>query len=138
MNERWESSRRFDQRRDTYREVGGFLERQRIMFRRTSEGALGAAPPKDLTDEELTNLLGRAAVDGSPGVKAKLDGYTTAANASFGPLMMFQSMEQKRIEAFVPPDGWAEAKASVHKARDRAIDVIDAVEAAMRDELASL
>jgi hypothetical protein len=80
------SSRHFEQRRDTYREVGGFLERQRVMFQRTSEGILGARPPKDLSTEELTSLLGRAAVDGSPEVKAKLDAYAKVANALFGSL----------------------------------------------------
>jgi hypothetical protein len=37
-----------------------------------------------------------------------------------------------------PPDGWHEAQAAVEAARNGAIEAIDAVEAAMRDELANL
>jgi hypothetical protein len=135
------SSRRFDQRRDTYREVAGFLERQRVMFRRSSQGVLGGQPPKDLSDEELTSLLGRAAIDGSPDVNAKLDLYTRAAGAYFPPLAAFEAFERRRVEKgelALPPPGWMEAQAAVAEARDRAIEAIDAVEAAMRDELASL
>jgi hypothetical protein len=135
------SSRRFDQRRNTYREVAGFLERQRVMFRRTSQGVLGGLPPKDLSEEELTALLGRAAIDGSREVNAKLNAYTRAAGAYYPPLAIFETFERRRVETgelTLPPAGWNEAQAAVAEARDRAIEAIDAVEAAMRDELASL
>jgi hypothetical protein len=135
------SSRRFDQRRDTYRDIAGFLERQRVMFRRTSQGVLGGEPPKDLSDEELTALLARAAIDGSREVKAELDAYQTAASLYFPPLMIFDAFERRRVETgelTLPPAGWNEAQAAVAEARDRAIEAINAVEAAMRDELASL
>jgi hypothetical protein len=136
------SSRRFDQSRDTYREVAGYLEGRRIMFRRTSQGVLGGQPPKDLDEEELTALLGRAAIDGSLEVNAKLGVYTKAASEYFLPLMAFEAFERRRVEEGgelgLPLPGWNEAQAAVAEARDRAIEAIDAVEAAMRDELASL
>jgi hypothetical protein len=135
------SSRRFDQRRDTYRKVARFLERQRVMFGRTSQGVLRGQPPKDLSEEEVTALLGRAAIDGSREVNVKLDVYTRAAGAYYLPLAAFEAFERRRVEAgelALPPAGWLEAQAAVAQARDRAIEAIEVVEAAMRDELANL
>ena len=131
------STRLFEQRRGIYQDLGAFLERQRLMVDRAAQAIPLAEPPPDLSDEEQSALLGRAAVEGSRELQDELAAYAKAAHRFLGAAMMFQSLEPRRAGGQIP-DGWVEAQAAVEQARAKAFEAIDAVEQAMRDELDKL
>jgi hypothetical protein len=132
------STRRYEQRRQTYKDLGVFLESQRLVLERVAQAPAGAKPPDDLSDEAWADLLGRAAVEGSNDVHAKLDAYAKAAHRVLGAAMTFEMLEQRRARDERPPDGWVQAQASVDEARKAARKAIDDTEQTMRDELLSL
>jgi hypothetical protein len=122
-------------RREVYRDVGAYLERQRLMLTRAGvPEPYREPPPEDLSDAEYSALFGRAAVEGSTRVHKKLDEYAKAAHRFLGIVMTFEGLESRRTPTDVPA-GWAEASDSVDKARELAIAALDAVEEAMRREL---
>jgi hypothetical protein len=132
-----ESARRYEQFRGIYKDIAAYLERQRLMVDRVGQAMPYAEPPVDLSDEELSALLGRVAVEGSPQVQEKLTEYSTAAHRFLGAVMTFEPLNQRRSPDHIP-DGWAAAFESVEQARKPAIRAIDKVEQTMRDELAGL
>jgi hypothetical protein len=74
------STRRYEQFRGTFKDIAVYLERQRLMITRVGQAIPVAEPPADLRDEELSALLGRVAVEGSPQVQEKLEVYAKAAH----------------------------------------------------------
>jgi hypothetical protein len=127
----------YEQRRELYRELAGFLERQRVGLGELAPGGrVGELPQVSI--EARSDLLGRVAVEGSSEMQKKQTAYSKAANSFRGAAMTFLPLEKNCQEAGTPPDGWAEANAAVKKARSEAYAAINDAERIMREELAKL
>jgi hypothetical protein len=92
----------------------------------------------EVLSQDVSELAGRAAVDGSRAVQDRIDDYGQARNSILGAVMMFVSLNSRRVPDQEPPHGWAEAWQDLLKRMPPVTEALKAVQVTMRDELAEL
>jgi hypothetical protein len=134
------STRNYEQRHQTYIDVSIFLERQKALLSDVGSGTGTEATLDEIQDRsELDKLLGRLAVDGTPEVQAKFEEYAGARNMTLAALMVWVRLH--KASTSIPdrqPPGITEAWHGVLGSAPPAIEALEAVQRAMRDELTEL
>jgi hypothetical protein len=132
------SARLHEQRLDLYRELGQFLEMERMRLERTEPKVQfdpPLIPPDPPTDETWARLHGEVGVAGSEAVRAALVEYHTAVRSLMGHLFSLWGIREQAGDANPLAQ---QALAAVHGARATAVERLAAVEHVMREELERL
>jgi hypothetical protein len=120
------STRRYEQRRTLYTDVAVSLERTRMSLVRRPTERTFPEPPTTETADEWIDLMARAAVHGSNGVKKKLDDLDQAERDFYRDLN------------WVREEGDEGDYESLEEQRKELVELVDGLERTMRDELETL
>jgi len=130
-----QSTRLYEQRRSTYQDLGVFLERARLrLYRFVPLLQAEFDAPRLPSGDEWADLQARAAVNGSGEVQARFAAYRDAEMSFYAVASTITAMP----DANVAEDQIDAYRQQADETKMAAYAALDAVEEAMRDELASL